>query len=65
MGVNGDTLQLHAVYEKLCLLLQVTSEHAMKLKVLIIKSLSPEYQAIPEKYHLFVAVGIVSRAMHS
>ena len=59
MGVNGDTLQLHAVYEKLCLLLQVTSEHAMKLKVLIIKSLSPE------KYHLFVAVGIVSRAMHS
>ena len=33
------------------------SEHAMKLKVRIIKPLSPQYW---KKYHSFVAVGIVT-----
>ena len=94
MGVNGEALQLHTVYEKPYFfyykshenlyqyykscenlyqyykshenpyqVLQVTrtaSEHAMKLKVRMIKSLSPQYQAIPEKHHSFVAVGIVT-----
>ena len=43
-------MQLHAVY----FLLQVTrtvSKRAMKSKVRMIKSLSPEYQARPEKMH--------------
>jgi len=51
-------------------LLQVThaaSERAMKLKVCMIKSLSP--YVVPsytgKKYHSFVAVGIVTRAAHS
>ena len=80
MGVNGEALRLHAVYKKLYFLLQVTqesisgtgttshmrsSERAMKLKVRMTKSLSPWYQAIPEKYHSFVAIGIVARAAHS
>ena len=34
-------------------------------KVRMIKSLSPKYQAILEKYHLFVAIGIVTHAAHS
>ena len=54
MGVNGEALQLHTVYKKPYVLLQVTqesvsgtishmhaSEHAMKSKVRMIKSLSP------------------------
>ena len=54
MGVNGEALQLHAVYKKPYFLLQVaqesvsgtashvhTFERAMKLKVRMIKSLSP------------------------
>ena len=64
MGVNGEALQLHAVYKKPYFLLRVTqesvsvlqatresvsgttshvrvSERAMKLKVRMIKSLSP------------------------
>ena len=64
MGVNGEALRLHAVYKKPYFLLQVTqesisgtsttshmlsSERAMKLKVCMTKSLSPWYQAIPEK----------------
>ena len=46
--------------------LQVTraaSEHAMKSKVCVIQSLSPSYTG--KKYHLFVAVGIVTHAAHS
>ena len=62
MGVNGEVLQLHAVYKKPYFyykscenpyqVLQVmcaVSEGAMKLKVCMIKSLSPWYQAILEK----------------
>ena len=54
MGVNGEALQLHAVYKKPYFLLQVTQqsvsvlrvtcvafEHAKKSKVHMIKSLSP------------------------
>ena len=44
--------------------LQVTHtafECAKKLKVHMIKSLSPYYQAIPEIYHSFVAVGMLDR----
>jgi len=54
MGVNGEALQLHAVYKKPYFLLQAmresvsvlqvtcaASEHAMKSKVRMIKSLSP------------------------
>ena len=54
VGVNGEALQLHQVYIKPYFLLQVkwksvsgttshvrSSEHAMKLKVHMIKSLSP------------------------
>ena len=37
---------------------RATSERTMKSKVRMIKTLSPLYQAIPEKYHSFVAVGI-------
>ena len=56
MGVNGKALQLHAVYIKSCKnpyqVLPVTcSDCAMKSKVNMIKSLSPQYQAILEKYH--------------
>ena len=59
MGVNGEALQLHAVYIKLYILLQVhenpyqvvevtrtASEHAMKLKVHMIKpfiTIAPSY----------------------
>ena len=39
------------------LLVSYVSEHAMKLKVCIIKPLSPQYW---KKYHSFVAVGIVT-----
>ena len=54
MGVNGEALQLHAVYKKPYFLLQVTresvsgttshvcaSERAIKSNVRMIKSLSP------------------------
>ena len=54
MGVNGEALQLYAVYKNPYFLLEVTqesvsgtishvhaSERAMKSKVCIIKSLSP------------------------
>ena len=61
MGINGEVLQLRAVnshifYCKSCKnlyhVLQITwavFEHAMKSKFGKIKSLSPWYQAIPEK----------------
>ena len=62
MGVNREALQLHTVYKRSHFLLQVTresvsgtashvcvSEHGMKLKVCMIKSLSPQekYQLLP------------------
>ena len=80
MEVNGDAFQLDTVIKSRIFYYKSRentyqsdttnhmhmSEHAMKLKVRLIKSLSPEYQAIPKKkYHLFVAVGIVSRSVHS
>ena len=53
-GVNGEALQLHAIYIKPYFLLQVTresvsgttshvraSKHAMNLKVRMVKSVSP------------------------
>ena len=40
------------------------SEHAMKSKIRMIKSLSPYHQAILEKYHSFVAIGTVTHAAH-
>ena len=45
--------------------LQVTRTASERAMVRMIKSLSPKHQAIPEKYHSFVAVGIVTRAAHS
>ena len=43
--------------------MRAVSEHAMKSKV---KSLSPKYQAIPEKKHdFFFAIGVVTHAVHS
>ena len=40
--------------------MHAASERAIKLKVHMMKSLSPQYQAIPEK-NMFVAVGIATR----
>ena len=34
MGVNGEALQLHAVYKKLCCLLQVMRESVSVLQVI-------------------------------
>ena len=69
MGVNGESLQLHAVYKKPYFLLQarenpyqyyksrkipyqvlqVTRAASERAMVCMIKSLSPYYQAVPEK----------------
>ena len=65
MGVNGKALQLHAVHifyykscENLYQVLQVTcTSRAMKSKV--------HYTSLYKKYHSFVAIGIVTRAVHS
>ena len=77
MGVNGEALQLPAVYtrpyfykfrENPYQVLQVTcaaSEHAMKSKVRIIKSFINIGPSYCEKYHSFVAIGIVTCAVHS
>ena len=88
MGVNGEALQLHAVYREPCFffyykscknpyqlqvmresvsVLQVmcaAAECAMKSKVdKILSTVVPSYTR--KKYHSFVAVGIVTRAVHS
>ena len=74
MRVNGEALQLHTVYKKLLckscenpyqvLLVTCTaSERVMKIKDKIIITIVPSYTG--EKYHLLVAVGIVTRAAHS
>ena len=88
MGVNGEALQLHAVYKKPYFLLQITQESVSVLQVTwepvsgtasharcvwacngiegsydkIIITIAPSYTWI--KYHSFVAVGIVTCAMH-
>ena len=79
MGVNREVLQLHAAYKKQSifyhkshknsyLVLQITctaSEYAMKSKVCMIKIITTIVPSYTEKYHLFVAVGIVTHAVHS
>ena len=75
MRVNGEALQLHAVYKKLYFLLQVmqesisgTASHAHcvctwnEIEGLYDYHRSTKLYRI--KYHLFVAVGIVTRAAH-
>jgi len=72
IGVSGEALQLHAVYKKLYFLLQVTQESVLVLQVTwksvsdITKSVSDitSTKLYRKKYHLFVAVGIVTRAVH-
>ena len=51
MGVNREVLQLHTVYKKPYFLLQVI--------ITIVQAI------LGKKYHLFVAVGIVTCATHS
>ena len=78
MGVNEEALQLHAVYKKSYFLLQVAqesvsvlqvthaaSERAMKSKVRMINHYHHSTKLYRKKYHLFVAVGIVTCAAHS
>ena len=59
---HKNPYQYYKSHENLYQVLQVThavSERVMKLMICMIKSLSPQYQAIPEKiYHLFVVIGI-------
>ena len=72
MGVNGEALQLQQLIRPV-FLLQVTRKSVLALQVMHavseyamrLKSLSPWYQAILEKYNdSFVAVGIITRAAH-
>ena len=79
MGVNGEALQLNADYKIHIFLLQITREtvsgtachlHCIwmwhKIEGLYNKisiTMAPNYTR--KKYHLFVAIGIVTRAVHS
>ena len=79
IGVNGEALQLHAVYKKAYFLLQVTRETISVLQVTLETIKYCKSHACVERamvhminhYHhstklyLFVAVGIVTRAAHS
>ena len=73
MGVNGEALQLHAVYKKSYFVLQGTqepvsgttshvrtSECAMKSKVRMSTKLY-----IPDKNISFVAIGMVTHAVYA
>ena len=79
MGVNGETLQLHAVYKKPYFLLQVTWEsisgtasHAYYVwKCNEIEGLYDKIiiTTVPnnnwKQYHSFIAIGIFTHAVHS